>query len=44
MEKKFTFDNDPYSFYGLIGTSVSIINSLGIVRLDKACLDQQKQR
>ena len=44
VTKQFIFDNDPYSFFGLIGTSVSKINSLGIVRLDQTCLNQQKQR
>ena len=44
MSKEFIFDNEPYSFYGFIGTSVSRINSLSIIRYDKDCLDAQKLR
>ena len=44
LNKAFTFNNDPYSFYGLVGTSQDQVDSMSIIRFDKECLDTQKAK
>ena len=36
-------DNDPFAFFGLVGTDMGRISSLSIVRYDKVCFDTAKQ-
>ena len=40
--KWFSFDNDPYAFFGLVGTDKNKISSLSIVRYDTVCYENAK--
>ena len=42
QSKWFSFDNDPFAFYGLVGTDKNKISSLSIVRYDKVCYETAK--
>ena len=41
--KKFTFNGNPYKFYGLVGTEAGKPTSVSVIRFDSACLAAFKE-